>query len=123
MMRIQILMKTLDPKMFWALNNLQYFPMEINKASKEELLRIPGLGIRSVLKILKARKFKKLDFYDLKQLKISIKKAQYFITCKGKYQKVIPMYKEKIKTAYLNPPKLSEPSLFDIDYSKITGEL
>jgi len=73
------------------------------------------------LKILKARKFKKLDFSDLKQLKISIKKAQYFITCKGKYQKVIPMYKENIKQAYLIPNKLSQPTLFDI--SGLTGEL
>jgi putative DNA modification/repair radical SAM protein len=116
----------LDPKMFWALNNLQYFPMEINRASKEELLRIPGIGMRSVLKILKARRYKKLDFDDLKFLKISIKKAQYFITCKGKYQKIIPMYKENIKMAYLNPPKKSEinqPSLFEVDYSKVTGEL
>jgi len=113
----------LDPKMFWALNNLQYFPMEINAASKEELLRIPGIGIRSVFKILKARKFKKLDFSDLKQLKISIKKAQYFITCKGKYQKTIPMYKENIKEAYLLPNKLSQPSLFDLNYISVTGEI
>ncbi len=111
----------LDPKMFWALNNLQYFPMEINTASKEELLRIPGIGIRSVFKILKARRYKKLDFSDLKQLKISIKKAQYFITCKGKYQKVIPMYKENIKQAYLLPKKSTQPSLFD--FSSITGEI
>jgi putative DNA modification/repair radical SAM protein len=111
----------LDPKMFWALNNLQYFPMEINKASKEELLRIPGIGIRSVFKILKARRYKKLDFYDLKQLKISIKKAHYFITCKGKYQKMTPMYKEDIKRAYLLPNKLNQPSLFD--FSSISGEI
>jgi putative DNA modification/repair radical SAM protein len=110
----------LDPKMFWALNNLQYFPMEINKASKEELLRIPGIGMRSVIKILKARRYKKLDFDDLRQLKISIKKAQYFITCKGKYQKTIPMYKENIKQAYLLPTKI-QPTLFDI--SGLTGEI
>jgi putative DNA modification/repair radical SAM protein len=112
----------LDPKMFWALNNLQYFPLEINKASKEELIRIPGIGIRSAMKILKARRYKRLDFDDLKFLKISTKKAQYFITCKGKYQKLIPMYKEKIKNAYLNPTqKKMQPTLFD--YSNITGEL
>jgi len=113
----------LDPKMFWALNNLQYFPMEINKASKQELLRIPGIGIRGVLKILKARKYKKLDFSDLKHLKISIKKAQYFITCKGKYQKIVPLYKDTIKGAYLLGDKIKQPSLFDIDYSSITGEI
>lgn len=110
----------LDPKMFWALNNLQFFPMEINSASKEELLRIPGIGIRAVHKIIHARRYKKLDFDDLKKLKISIKKAQYFITCKGKYQPNIPMYKENIKTSFLLPSQ-KQPNLFDI--SGLSGEL
>ncbi len=113
----------LDPKMFWALNNLKYFPIEINKASKEELIRVPGFGIRSAIKILKARRYQKLDFDDLKKLKISTKKAKYFITCKGKYQKMIPMYKDEIKRAYLLPSKPKELNLFDFDYSAITGEL
>lgn len=113
----------LDPKMFWALNNLKYFPIEINKATKEELIRVPGFGIRSTMKILKARRYQKLDFTDLKQLKISTKKARYFITCKGKYQKMVPMYKDEIKRAYLLPTKPKELSLFDLDFSAITGEL
>lgn len=113
----------LDPKMVWALNNMQYFPMEINKASLEELIRIPGIGVRGAYKIINARRFKKLSFSDLKQLKISTKKARYFIVCNGKYQKEIPMYRENIKQAYLNPTKVQQPSLFDIDYSTITGEI
>lgn len=114
-----------DPKTSWALNNLQYFPMEINKASKDELLRIPGVGVRGVFKILKARRFKSLDFSDLKKLKISLKRAQYFITCKGKYHSKISFYKENIKEAIIAPPKkkIIQPSLFDINYSHITGEL
>lgn len=115
----------LDPKTFWALNNLNYFPMEINKVSKEELLRIPGIGARGVQKILNARRFKSLDFFDLKKLKISLKRAKYFITCKGKYQKEIPFYKDVIKTAIIapKPKKIIAPSLFDIEYSNVTGEL
>ncbi|RXJ86533.1 putative DNA modification/repair radical SAM protein [Arcobacter sp. CECT 8985] len=115
----------LDPKTFWALNNLKYFPMEINKVSKDELLRIPGIGIKSVFKILKARKFKTLDFYDLKKLKISLKKAQYFITCKGKYCAKISFCDDKIKQAIITPPKkkILQPSLFDMDFSAITGEI
>ena len=114
-----------DPKTFWALQNLQYFPMEINTVSKEELLRIPGIGARGVYKIIKARRFKSLDFEDLKKLKISIKRAKYFITCKGKYQKEVSFYKETIKEAIIKPPKkkIIQPSLFDMDYSAITGEL
>ncbi len=113
----------LDPKMVWALNNMQYFPMEINKVSLEELIRIPGIGVRGASKIINARRFKKLSFSDLKQLKISTKKAKYFIVCNGKYQKEIPMYRENIKLDYLKPPKPKELSLFDLDYSAITGEI
>ncbi len=95
--------------------------MEINKVSKDELLRIPGIGVRGVFKILKARKFKSLDFEDLKKLKISIKRAQYFITCKGKYCAKVSFCSDTIKQAIIEPP--NQPSLFDIDYSAITGEL
>jgi predicted DNA-binding helix-hairpin-helix protein len=113
----------LDPKMFWALNNLHLFPMEINKATKEELIRIPGIGTKGAMKIINARRFKKLTFDSLKQLKISLKNAKYFITCNGVYQKEIPMYSDTIKIA-LKPPKLiTAPNLFDVDYSVITGEL
>ncbi len=118
-----------DPKTSWALHNLKYFPMEINSVSKEELLRIPGIGVRGVFKILKARKFKSLDFDDLKKLKISLKRAKYFITCKGKYQKEIPFEDDRVRTALIKPePKkiaqnFLQPSLFDLQYSPITGEL
>ena len=114
-----------DPKTSWALHNLQYFPMEINAVSKDELLRIPGIGVRGVFKILKARKYKSLDFDDLKKLKISLKRAKYFITCKGKYQKEIPFENDRIKTALIKPvvKKIEQPTLFDINYSAITGEL
>ncbi len=114
-----------DPKTSWALHNLKYFPMEINTASKDELLRIPGIGVRGVFKILKARKFKSLDFDDLKKLKVTIKRAKYFITCKGKYQKEIPFEDDRIRTALVKPKpkKIEQTSLFDLQYSSITGEL
>lgn len=110
----------LDPKMFWALNNLHLFPIEINSATKEELIRIPGIGIRGAFKILKARRYKSLSFEELKKLKISVKKAKYFITCKGKYQKEIPMYEDKIKESYLLAGK-KQPNLFDL--SGLSGEI
>jgi len=110
----------LDPKMFWALNNLHLFPIEINSATKEELIRIPGIGIRGAFKIVKARRYKALGFEELKKLKISVKKAKYFITCKGKYQKEIPMYEDKIKESYLLAGK-KQPNLFDL--SGLSGEI
>lgn len=74
----------LDPKANWALNNMEHFPVEVNRASYEMLLRVPGIGVRSAKRIIMARKVKTLDFDDLKKLGIVLKRAQFFITCKGK---------------------------------------
>ncbi len=74
-----------DPKTGWALRNLHLFPMDINRVDKEMLLRIPGVGVRSALKILKARRFKELREEDLKKLGVSLKRAKYFAALRGKY--------------------------------------
>lgn len=113
----------IDPKTFWALNNLHLFPVDVNKVSKEILIRIPGIGIRGAFKILQARRYKNLNMDDLKQLKISVKKAKYFIISKGTYQREVPMYKENIKRVLLSPKKIIQPTLFDENYSVFTGEL
>lgn len=73
-----------DPKCNWALNHLDQFPVEINKASYEMLLRVPGIGVKSARRILRARKAAPLDFAGLKKLGVVLKRAQYFILCKGK---------------------------------------
>lgn len=74
-----------DPKSFWALNNLQYFPVDINHAPIDTLLRVPGIGPTSAQRIVAARKFTKLDFDDLKRIGVVLKRAGYFIVCKGKF--------------------------------------
>ncbi len=74
----------LDPKCDWALRHLEQFPIEINKAGYYSLLRVPGIGVKSAKRIIKARRTLNLDFVDLKKLGIVLKRAQYFITCKGK---------------------------------------
>lgn len=73
-----------DPKASWALRNIERFPLEVNKASYEELLRVPGIGVKAAKKIISARRFHRLGFDDLKVLKISLKRAGWFITCNGK---------------------------------------
>lgn len=75
----------LDPKCDWALRNLQQFPMEVNKADYFMLLRVPGIGVRSAQRIIKARMLQSLDFTDIKKLGVVLKRARFFITCKGKY--------------------------------------
>ena len=75
----------LDPKCDWALRHLDKFPVEINKADYFTLLRIPGIGVISAKKIIRARRIFALDFKALKSLGVVLKRAKYFITCKGKY--------------------------------------
>ncbi len=75
----------LDPKCDWALRNMGQFPVEINRADYKTLLRIPGIGVKSARRIMSARRFTKLDYYDLKKMGIVLKRAQHFITCDGKY--------------------------------------
>ena len=88
-----------DPKTSYALNNLDNFPIEINEASYEALLRVPGIGVRGARKIILTRKVGFLDFYDLKKLGIVLKRAQYFITCKGKYYGSVEFDDIKIRRA------------------------
>lgn len=73
-----------DPKCNWALNHMERFPMEVNRASYEELLRVPGIGVRSAKRIVTARHTGSLAFDGLKKLGVVLKRAQYFITCGGK---------------------------------------
>ena len=73
-----------DPKCSWALAHLSFFPVEINRADYEVLLRVPGIGVVSARRILSARKWGSLTFTDLKKLGVVLKRAQYFITCSGK---------------------------------------
>ena len=73
----------LDPKCNWAMNHLEVFPLEVNTADYELLLRVPGIGVTGAKRIVKARRTQKLTPEHLKKLRIVLKRAQYFITCNG----------------------------------------
>lgn len=75
----------IDPKANWALNHLEFFPVEVQKATLEELLRVPGIGPKGARLILQARKKHRLAENELKKLGIALKRARFFITCNGKY--------------------------------------
>lgn len=74
----------LDPKCDWALGHLEDFPVEINKADYNTLLRVPGIGVKSAGRIVRARKSGSLDFNSLKTIGVVLKRAVFFITCNGK---------------------------------------
>jgi len=81
----------LDPKCEWALRHLDQFPIEVSTASYSQLLKVPGIGNKSALRIVQARKNSTLDFSILKRLGLVLKRAQYFITCHGKMLYSMPI--------------------------------
>ena len=87
----------IDPKLSWALRNLNQFPVDINKADKRMLARIPGIGMQSVSRILKARQFRKLDWEHLKKMGIAHNRAKYFVVCGPRSWERKDMLPETIK--------------------------
>ncbi|MBQ7360091.1 MAG: putative DNA modification/repair radical SAM protein [Lachnospiraceae bacterium] len=86
----------LDPKEDWAVRHLECFPVEINRAPYEMILRVPGIGVKSALRIVKARRSANLTFETLKKIGVVLKRALYFITCNGKM-----MYPTKLEEDYI----------------------
>jgi putative DNA modification/repair radical SAM protein len=74
-----------DPKLSWALRNMHHFPVDVNTADKALLLRVPGLGVKSVNKILYARRFRKLNWDHLKKIGEALNRAQYFMLCDSRH--------------------------------------
>lgn len=74
----------IDPKLGWAIRNMQYFPVDINKAERWLLARVPGIGVKSVHKIIAARRFRKLGWEHLQKIGIAVSRARYFIVCDSK---------------------------------------
>lgn len=91
----------LDPKISWALRNIDKFPVEINKAPLDELLRIPGVGATSALRIVRQRRLAAVRFDDLKKIGVVLKRAKYFITCSGRYYGGTDIAPEYIKNEVL----------------------
>jgi putative DNA modification/repair radical SAM protein len=73
----------IDPKLSWAIRNMQVFPIDINKADLQMILRVPGIGVQSAHKIVKARNYARLGWEQLKKIGVAINRAKYFITCKS----------------------------------------
>ena len=71
----------IDPKLSWALRHPEHFPIDINRADYEMILRVPGIGVKSARLIVASRRFSKHGYYELKKIGVVMKKAQYFITC------------------------------------------
>jgi len=112
----------LDPKCDWAIRHLDEFPIEINKADYFVLLRVPGIGVISAKRIMRARRESRLTFDNIKKLGVVLKRARYFITCNGKYYDNIKYFNQNFinenllfleKSSYKLPANYSQISLFN----------
>lgn len=92
-----------DPKTSWALRHLDRFPIEINTADYNDLLRIPGIGIRTAQRIIRMRRVKRVRYEDLKKLRTALKRAQYFITINGKYYGDLSPDSTHLKSRIITP--------------------
>lgn len=103
----------LDPKCDWALSHLEQFPVEVTRAPYQALLRVPGIGVKSAQRIVKARRYGALSFGDLKKMGVVLKRALYFITCGGRM-----MYPVKIEEDYImrNLLSVKERLPFDLEH-------
>ena len=96
----------LDPKTNWAIKNSHFFPIEINKASYKELLRVPGIGVTSAKRIVMTRKYSTIRYEHLKKLGIVIQRAKYFITVNGEFLGFKKENPELIRNALMEKEKM-----------------
>ena len=106
----------LDPKANWAVQNWHLFPIEINRASYKDLLRIPGIGVTSAKRIVMARKYSIIKYEHLKKLGVVIKRAKYFITVNGEFLGFRKESPELIRNALIEKEKMAmrQMKLFNI---------
>ncbi|MEN6564820.1 MAG: putative DNA modification/repair radical SAM protein [Veillonellales bacterium] len=108
----------IDPKCNWALNHMELFPLDVNRASYSDLLRVPGIGVISAKRIITARRTGRLQFDGLKKLGVVLKRAQYFITCGGKAPGGLKVTPDTVLQSLLSEKALG---LYQHDFSHQTG--
>jgi putative DNA modification/repair radical SAM protein len=110
-----------DPKLAWALRNRSYFPVDINTAPEEALLRVPGLGVRNVQKILKVRRFHQLRLEDLARLRAAVGRMKYFVITSDHNPDVFQLDRQRLAGLVKAPTQ--QLSLFDAATTALSGEL
>lgn len=111
-----------DPKLAWALRHRDFFPVDVNRASARQLLRVPGLGARNVARILQIRHYHRIKLEDLAKLRVRVSNAKWFIVTADYNPNVFHLDAEKLADKL--KPKTVQPSLFDnLPNTALTGEI
>ncbi len=98
----------IDPKLSWALRNLDQFPVDVNRAEYEMILRIPGVGVSSALKIVQARRFRRLGWEELKRFGLAYSRAKHFIVCGDRQNMPHDLHEEKLRQTILGQSKYAK---------------
>lgn len=112
----------LDPKLAWALRNRHLFPIDLNSAPREMLLRVPGLGIRNVDRIIQARMIRKIRFDDLIKMRVNMHKIKFFVTTHDDHSNVKLLDSPLLQTL-LTEKENVQLDLFDAKIGAVTGEV
>ena len=113
----------LDPKLAWALAHRALFPLDINRAAREELLRVPGLGVRNVDRILRMRRHRRLRLSDLKALRVPLRRAEPFLTTLDAHAPSVRLLDRADLEQRFRPRRAAQLDLFEVASSARTGEL
>jgi putative DNA modification/repair radical SAM protein len=111
----------IDPKLAWALQQRDYFPVDVNTASREQLLRVPGIGARNVKRILSIRRHKRLRTEDLKKLRVAWKRTKSFVITEDHNPALADLDRGDLK--HLIVPKEKQLTFFDTFDAALKGEL
>ena len=109
-----------DPKLAWALRHREFYPVDVNKAGKSALLRVPGFGVRNVQRILQVRRYRNLTLSDLAKMKISLKKSQCFVVTADHNPAAAQIDRSTLPNRFEQPEQLG---LFEAAFTARTGEL
>ena len=113
----------IDPKLAWALRNRDFFPVDVNKASRAALLRVPGLGARNVDRLLKLRRLHRVRLDDLARLRVAVRKARPFVLTADHNPDALRLDADDLPDRVAPPRGQRQLELFDAAASSVTGEL
>ncbi len=100
--------EALDPKTSWALRSMHLFPVDVNRADYEQILRIPGIGVKSAKRIIVARRARRLRHEDLKLLGVVMKRAVHFLTCDGRTERTTALSVERLRFLLAGKPTVQQ---------------
>jgi putative DNA modification/repair radical SAM protein len=113
----------LDPKLAWALRHREQFPVDLNRGSREELLRIPGLGVRTVDRVLQLRRWTRIRLDDLTKLRVSLKKCLPFLITADHHPAKAGLDSDRLRARFAPPPEQLEFDFAETKRSAVTGEV